>query len=81
MGPFRRIAYAPEHPTVIDDGVGAPVPVVIHEEQAAEAVDVDRCSVVVQVFTSLVLTKVLWPFLLNISTAFQCHWSRTTVPS
>ena len=67
----------PEDAPVVDDGVGAPVPLVVHVEEQSLAVDVDPGSVVVLVL-GLVLTQVLRPHSLNISTSLECHGSRAT---
>ena len=50
----------PEDAPVVDDGVGAPVPLVVHVEEQSLAVDVDPGSVVV-LPRGLVLTQVLRP--------------------
>ena len=50
----------PEDAPVVDDGVGAPVPLVVHVEEQSLAVDIDPASVEVLVL-GLVLTQVLRP--------------------
>ena len=67
----------PEDAPVVDDGVGAPVPIVVHVEEQSLAVHVDPGSVVC-LPRGLVLTQVLRPDSLNISTSLECHGSRAT---
>ena len=60
-GYARIVAVGPpEDAPVVDDGVGAPVPLVVHVEEQSLAVDIDPGSVVVLVL-GLVLTQVLRP--------------------
>ena len=68
---------APEDAPVVDDGVGAPVPLVSHVEEQSLAVDVDPGSVVV-LLRGLVLAQVPRPHSLNISTSLECHGSGAT---
>ena len=65
----------PEDAPVVDDGVGAPVPLVSHVEEQSLAVDVDPGSVVC-LLRGPVLTQVPRPHSLNISTSLECHGSR-----
>ena len=67
----------PEDAPVVDDGVGAPVPLVVHVEEQSLAVDVDPGSVVVLVL-GLVLTQVLRPQPGDKPTGLQCYRARTT---
>ena len=67
----------PEDAPVVDDGVGAPVPLVVHVEEQSLAVDIDPGSVVVLVL-GLVLTQVLRPQPGDKPTGLQCDRARTT---
>ena len=69
----------PEDASVIDDGVGAPVSVVIDVEEQSLAVHIDLGSVVFLIF-GLVLTQVLRPQPRHsfIFAGLQCNGSRTT---
>ena len=67
----------PEDAPVVDDGVGAPVPLVVHVEEQSLAVDVDLGSVVV-LLRGLVLTQVPRPQLRHKSTGLDCDRAKTT---
>ena len=67
----------PEDALVVDDGVGAPVPLVVHVEEQSLAVGVDLGSIRVHI-NGLELTKVLRPQPGDKSTGLQCDRARTT---
>ena len=67
----------PEDAPVVDDGVGAPVPLVVHVEEQSLAVHIDPGSVVVLVL-GLVLTQVLRPQPGDKPTGLECDRARTT---
>ena len=71
------LVIPPEDASVVDDGVGAPVSVVIDVEEQSRAVHVDLGSVVVLVL-GLVLTQVLRPQPGDKPTGLQCDRARTT---
>ena len=64
------LVISPEDASVIDDGVGAPVSVIIDVEEQSLAVHVDLASVVFLVL-GLVLTQVLRPQLRHGSSGLQ----------
>ena len=73
------LVISPEDASVIDDGVGAPVSVVIDVEEQSPAVHVDPGSVVFLIL-GFILTQVLRPQPRHsfIFAGLQCNGSRTT---
>ena len=73
------LVITPEDASVIDDGVGAPVSVIIDVEEQSRTVHVDPGSVVVLVL-GFILTQVLRPQPRHgsVFAGLQCDGSRTT---